>query len=121
MGILRKQAQARVGDIRERLPILQGNHLKMPTKFAKRRPMRRDAIPLLNMEAQLVHEIDTFVPDVRMLGGHCEVTLDIRENAVSTDGLDVDVRLRGARLSPLMLANEHGLDGRVGQRAPYYL
>src|SRR5712691_491089 len=56
-----------------------------------------------------------------MLGCHFEVTLDIRENAVSTNGLDVDVRLRGTGLSPLMLANEHGLDGRIGHRAPHYL
>jgi hypothetical protein len=83
--------------------------------------VRRDAIPLLNVEAQFAHEIDTLLPDVGMLGGHCDVTLDIRENAVSTNGLDMDVRLRGAGLSPLVLANEHGLDGRIGHRAPHHL
>src|SRR6267142_6207547 len=121
MGVLSEQAQARVGNIGERLPILEGNHLKVSTKLAKWRPVRRDAISLLNMEAQLAHEVDTLLPDVGMLGCHFEVTLDIRENAVGTNGLDMDVRLRGAGLSPLMLANEHGLDGRIGHRAPHDL
>src|SRR5262249_5923448 len=79
-----------------------------------------DAIPLLNVEAQLTHELDTLLPDVGMPGGHFEVTLDIRENAVSPNGLDVDVWLRGTGLSPLMLANEHGLHGRIGHRAPHH-
>ena len=48
---------------------------------------------LFNVEAQLAHEIDTFLPDVGMLGCNLKVTLDIRENAVSTNGLNVDVRL----------------------------
>src|SRR5262245_60069460 len=121
MGILRKQAQARIGDIRKWLPVLERNHLKVPTKFAKRRPVRRDTISLLNVEAQLAHEIDAFLPDVGMLGGHREVTLDIRENAVSTNGLNMDVRLRGAGLSALMLANEYGLNGRIGHRASHHL
>src|SRR5262247_350709 len=110
MRILGKQAQARVGNVGQRLPILEGDHLKVPAEFAKRRPVRRNAIPLLNVEAQFAHEIDTLLPDVRMLGGHFEVTLDIRENAVSPNGLDMDVRLRGTGLSSLMLANEYGLD-----------
>src|SRR5262249_30303589 len=121
MGVLSKQAQACVGNVGERLPVLEGDHRKVPAKFAKGRPVRRDAISLLYVEAQLAHEIDTLLPDVRMLGGHLEVTLDIGENTVGTNRLDVDVRLRGARLSPLMLTNEHGLDSRIGHRAPYHL
>jgi hypothetical protein len=93
----------------------------MPTKFAKWRPVRRDAIPLLNVEAQFAHEIDALLPDVGMLGCHLKVPLDIRENAVSPNGLDMDMRLRGAGLSPLMFAYEHGLDSRIGHRAPHYL
>src|SRR5947209_5663188 len=121
MRVLGKQAQARVGNVREGLPVLQGNYLKMPAKFAEWRPVGGNAITLLKVEAQLAHEIDTFLPELRMPGRHLDVTLDIRKDAVGANRLDVDVRLRGARLSPLVLANGHRLDGRIGQRTPHHL
>src|SRR5215468_3241879 len=56
-----------------------------------------------------------------MPGGHLDVTLDIRKDAIGANRLDVDMGLRGTRLSPLVLTKEHGLDRRIGQRAPHHL
>src|SRR5262249_30206621 len=36
VGILRKQAQTRLGNVSERLPVLERNDLEVPTEFAER-------------------------------------------------------------------------------------
>jgi len=43
------------------------------------------------------------LPELGMPGCHLDVTFDIRKDAVGANRLDVDVRLRGTRLSPWCL------------------
>ena len=105
--VLGEEPQAVVGNLVQRLLIVQRDDLEVPTEFAERRPVRGDTVALMQVKAEASHQVHAFLPDSRMARRDRHLLLHVRENAVCADGLNMDVRLRGAGFPPLMLANEH--------------